>query len=144
MYYNKVTTLNPQLIYEEISQPTGFKEQIMVARLKQLRKEQGYSQKRLAEILGITQQAVCKYENLAVEPDIQTLIMLADLFGVTVDYLIGHSEAKEGGVAKVLLTSDELKHLTLWRTVPIYFRNTVDMLLENYELRPVPRETDTR
>ncbi|MDE7194160.1 MAG: helix-turn-helix domain-containing protein [Oscillospiraceae bacterium] len=111
----------------------------MVARLKQLRKENGYSQKRLAEILGITQQAVCKYENLAVEPDIQTLIMLADLFGVTVDYLIGHSDVKESGVNKVILTNDELRHLTLWRTVPVHFRSAVDILLEKYELRPVIR-----
>ena len=32
----------------------------MVARLKQLRKENGYSQKKLADILGITQQAIYK------------------------------------------------------------------------------------
>ncbi|MDE6031319.1 MAG: helix-turn-helix transcriptional regulator [Oscillospiraceae bacterium] len=111
----------------------------MVARLKQLRKEQGYSQKRLAEILGITQQAVCKYENMSVEPDIQTLIMLADLFGVTVDYLIGRSDIQESGVTKVILTNDELRHLTLWRTVPIQFRRSMDMLLEKYELKPVIR-----
>lgn len=112
----------------------------MVARLKQLRKEQGYSQKRLAEILGITQQAVCKYENTVVEPDIQTLIMLADLFEVTVDYLIGHSDIRESGVNKVILTNDELRHMTLWRTVPVHFRSAVDILLEKYELRPINRD----
>ena len=109
----------------------------MVARLKQLRKENGYSQKKLADILGITQQAIYKYENLAVEPDIQTLIMIADIFGVSVDYLIGHSDAQRG--AAVMLTKEELRHIALWRTVPVQFRRDMDMLLEKYEFNAANR-----
>ncbi len=109
----------------------------MVARLKQLRKENGYSQKKLADILGITQQAIYKYENLAVEPDIQTLIMLADIFYVTVDYLIGRSEVKSSPC--VALTDDELRHLSLWRTLPLNFRREMDSILNKYEVRPISR-----
>ncbi len=109
----------------------------MVAKLKQLRKENGYSQKKLADILGITQQAIYKYENLAVEPDIQTLIMIADIFGVSVDYLIGHSDAQRE--AAVMLTKEELRHIALWRTVPVQFRRDMDMLLEKYEFKAANR-----
>lgn len=107
----------------------------MVARLKQLRKEHGYSQQKLADILGITQQAVYKYENLTVEPDIQMLIMIADLFGVSVDYLIGHSEGGGTCAAQVILTNDEIRHLALWRTVPVQFRKDMDILLQKYDIR---------
>lgn len=112
----------------------------MVANLKQLRKEHGFSQQALAEMLGITQQAVYKYENLTVEPDIQTLVMMADLFGVSVDYLIGHSEKRSDCLtAQVILTKDELKHLTLWRMLPLQFRREFDALMNKYEIRPSKR-----
>ena len=61
----------------------------MVKNLKKLREENKLSQQALAEKLGITQQAVYKYERTAVEPDIETLIKMACIFGVSVDYLIG-------------------------------------------------------
>ena len=53
----------------------------------------GISQQALAEALGISQQSVNRYENHKVEPDIDTLIKMADYFGVTVDYLIGRTES---------------------------------------------------
>lgn len=67
----------------------------MVKNLRLLREERGFSQQRLAEMLDVSQQAVFKYEKTSNEPDISTLIKIADIFGVTVDYLIGNSEIKE-------------------------------------------------
>ena len=66
----------------------------MLEKLKQLRKEAGMSQKELAERIGVSQQSVNKYENHDVEPDIQTMIRIADCFFTSVDYLIGHSEER--------------------------------------------------
>lgn len=62
-----------------------------VKRLKELRKEAGYSQARLANILSVTQQAVGKWEKEIAEPNMDMLIRLADLFNVSIDYLIGYS-----------------------------------------------------
>lgn len=66
----------------------------MVARLKELRLEKGISQQILADSIGVSQQSINKYENHAVEPSIETLVLFADFFEVSVDYLIGRSEQR--------------------------------------------------
>ena len=63
----------------------------MVKNLKMLRNQMGISQQGLAEALGISQQSVNRYENHKVEPDIDTLIKMADFFGVSVDHLVGRT-----------------------------------------------------
>ena len=59
-------------------------------RLKELRAMKEISQAKLANIFGCAQQTVARWETETTEPDIATLIRLADYFGVSVDYLIGH------------------------------------------------------
>ncbi|TCL61733.1 LexA family protein [Allofournierella massiliensis] len=61
-------------------------------RLKQLRKEMGLSQKSLSEHLGVTQQAVGKWETGRSSPDPATLARLAELLETSADYLLGISE----------------------------------------------------
>ena len=58
-------------------------------KLKELRAEKCYSQKMVADILGITQSAYSNYESGKREPDNNTLSALAEVFNVTVDYLLG-------------------------------------------------------
>lgn len=65
--------------------------QDMVKNLKKIRTERGVSQQQLATAIGVSQQSVNKYENHNIEPDIRTLIMMADYFNTSVDYLIGHT-----------------------------------------------------
>lgn len=60
-------------------------------RIKKLREENNLSQKKLAETLGVTQQAVAKWEGGKAEPDSITLINLSKLFCCSTDYLLGHS-----------------------------------------------------
>lgn len=64
----------------------------MVKNLKYLRMEKNISQQKLAEIIGVSQQSINKYENHNIEPDIATLILLADYFNTSVDYLIGNTD----------------------------------------------------
>lgn len=66
----------------------------MLKRLRLLREESGLTQKALAERLGVSQQSINKYENHNIEPDIASLIAMADCFDVSVDYLIGRSEER--------------------------------------------------
>lgn len=66
----------------------------MLENLKKLREEAGISQKQLAECIGVSQQSINKYENHNIEPDIQTMIRIADFFNTSVDYLIGHTELR--------------------------------------------------
>lgn len=61
-------------------------------RLKQLRKKRGISQLRLAMELGMSQNTVSRYENGEREADDRTLILIADYFNVSIDYLLGRTE----------------------------------------------------
>lgn len=54
-------------------------------KIRQLRYKAGLTQEQLAEKLGIGAQSVSKWENQAAMPDITTLPMLAEIFGVTID-----------------------------------------------------------
>lgn len=64
-------------------------------RLKQMRKANDYTQEQLAEYLGISSQAVSRWETGATSPDISTLPQLAELFQVSVDELLGVSEKEK-------------------------------------------------
>lgn len=57
-------------------------------RLSRLRRERGLSQEDLAEVVGVTRQAVQKWESGASRPDMDNLTALADYFGVALDYLV--------------------------------------------------------
>lgn len=57
-------------------------------RIKQLRKEKGLTQNQLADLLGVTDKAVSKWEVGEANPDITLLVKIGEVFGVTVDYLL--------------------------------------------------------
>ena len=56
--------------------------------IRRLRKERGFTQEELVEQLNITAQAISRWENNITSPDISTLPILANIFDVTVDYLL--------------------------------------------------------
>lgn len=64
-------------------------------RLYQLRKERGNSQEELADVVGVSRQAVQKWESGASRPDMDNLVALSRYFDVTVDYLVTGVEAPE-------------------------------------------------
>ena len=61
-------------------------------RLKELRNDSGLSRSDLALKLNIATRLVCYWENGERECDFDTLIRIADLFDVTVDYLLGRKD----------------------------------------------------
>lgn len=61
-------------------------------RLKELRKLHNKTQRDMAKYLNISQNAYCKYELGATEPNIQTLSQLADFFKCSIDILIGKDD----------------------------------------------------
>ena len=68
---------------------------IMTFRLKELRKKRKKSQVSLGIDLGVSQDAISRYENLEREADYQTLIEIADFFNVSLDYLFGRTDNPE-------------------------------------------------
>lgn len=63
--------------------------EIFCTRLKELRVENNFTQKVLAEKLNTTNSAVCDWEKGRTQPDLQMLTKIANLFSVSVDYLLG-------------------------------------------------------
>lgn len=60
-----------------------------MVRLKELRLKRGFTQAELSERLGIPQRTYSSWETERTEMDYSTLIRMAVIFGVSVDYLLG-------------------------------------------------------
>lgn len=61
-------------------------------RLKQLRIQKGISQLKLSMDLGLSQNSISRYERGVREADYQTLILFADYFNVSIDYLLERTD----------------------------------------------------
>ena len=61
---------------------------ILADKIIELRKKNGWSQEELAEKLGVSRQAVSKWEGAQSVPDIQRILEMSRLFGVSTDYLL--------------------------------------------------------
>ena len=62
--------------------------------IKELRNRDGVTQDALAEALGVTGQAISKWENESGYPDIEYIIPIANFFNVTIDQLFGHDRSE--------------------------------------------------
>ena len=62
------------------------------------RKERGLSQEKVAEFMGISRQAVTKWENGVSKPSSDNLIKLAELFEISVGALLGYEEREEAPI----------------------------------------------
>ena len=63
--------------------------EILAERLKACRKEKGLTQIKVAVYCDITEKAYQNYELMTREPKLEILIRIADLYGVSLDYLVG-------------------------------------------------------
>ena len=64
-------------------------EDVLPTRLRMERARIKKTQKQVAEEIGITAAAICNYENGDRVPTLQTLALLADFYGASIDYLVG-------------------------------------------------------
>lgn len=63
----------------------------MRLKIKELRAEFQVTQKELADNIGNTQRNVCNWENGKSEPDCETIVKIANVFGITLDELFGRN-----------------------------------------------------
>ena len=61
---------------------------LLSEKIMSLRKRNGWSQEELAQQLGVSRQSVSKWESMASMPDIQKIMSMSELFGVSTDYLL--------------------------------------------------------
>lgn len=62
-------------------------------RLKRLRQSMHLSQEQLARLLGADRSTISSYESNVRQPPLDTLSRIADVFGVSTDYLLGRTSA---------------------------------------------------
>lgn len=70
-------------------------------KIAKLRKESNYTQEQLAEILGVTRQAVSRWESDLAYPETATLISIGKLFGCSMDYLLKEDADESGAKIQV-------------------------------------------
>lgn len=70
-----------------------MKRDLLPQRLVLLRQENKITQEELGKLIGVSKAAVSKYEKGLVKPSVSSLWDIADFFNVSVDYLIGKSDA---------------------------------------------------
>lgn len=80
-------------------------------KLRELREEKKLTQKELAEQIKINKMTYNNYENGKREPNIATLINLADFYEVSIDYLVGRNFCNEFGY----LNNNEKELITMFR-----------------------------
>lgn len=104
----------------------------MIPRIKQLRKEKGYTQEQLGRAVDVSQQAINSYENSETQPDFSVLIRLADFFNVTVDYLLDH-EARNtlpAELSKYSFSGDEVTMIAKYLSLSSGQRKCIDPVID--------------
>ena len=81
------------------------------AKIRRLRTAHGITQVELAHRLGVSKQSVSNWESNNIQPSIELLEKIADLFGVTTDYLLGREDLQVLDVSG--LTAQQVAHLQM-------------------------------
>lgn len=68
----------------------------LVENLYRLRKAHHYTQQEISDLLNISRQAYSNYETSKRTPDLDSLMRLADIYGVSLDQLVNHPCTKDG------------------------------------------------
>lgn len=103
-------------------------------RLKQLRQNKNLLQKDVADYLNISKSAYGYYEQGRNEMDILTLVKLADLFDVSIDYLVGNKKEPDH------LTDEERDILSLYRALPNYSRAMMKGFIMAYLVKDIEKK----
>ena len=105
-------------------------------KLQALRQEKGFSQEQLAEKLDVSRQSVGKWESGQSRPDMDKLVVLAELFGVSTDYLLrgdGNPSIQKQNkpiVTVLVLVLIIVTIITIWLGVSFYFGRLKQLSLE--------------
>lgn len=88
---------------------------ILADKITEERKKNGWSQEELANQLGVSRQAVSKWESAGAIPDLQRILQMSELFGVSTDYLLKDELDEERIISNECLgvSSEPLKKVTI-------------------------------
>ncbi len=80
-------------------------------RLKELRKEHNLTQEELGKKIGVTKSSMSLYEKGEREPSKDSLMKMADIFGVSIDYLVGNTTQPSSEVSNSIVAD---------KSIPVY------------------------
>lgn len=113
-------------------------------KIVELRKAKGLSQEELAEQLGVSRQAVSRWELGSTMPDIPNLVQLCELFGVSADYLVkdeeqtaAKSDQSTKTIAKLTREREKIRYqarrfyYTAWAIVIMAFAFALAFLIDS-------------
>lgn len=88
-------------------------------RIKELRKLNKLSQKELSSEIGVAQSTLSTWENGVFEPDAQTLVVLANKFNVSIDYLLGKEKDTSFNLNEMsnIITFENFKKIPIIGTI---------------------------
>ena len=89
-------------------------------RLRTLRKESGNTQAKLWQILHYGCTTIANYESDRNEPSYEDLIVIADYFGVSLDYLLGRTEDRKNDLAELMYCCEEISLAKVLRMIEVY------------------------
>lgn len=102
-------------------------------RLYELRTEKELSQSKIGELFNVCQSTVNNWEHSKTEPSIAQIIGMAELFGVSVDYLLGNSDDIGNIVYKdSFLKANESELLALYRKLPSGAQQNILDFIRNF------------
>lgn len=97
--------------------------------IQKLRKDHKYSQKELGDYLGIGVSTISMWESEKREPDYKYLMAIAELFHVSVDYIL------YGKVDEVKLSPEEQEVLDLFRQLPLEQQFEIKGIIKGFLIR---------
>lgn len=101
-------------------------------RIKQLRKEKGITQIRLSIELEVSQETISAYEKGKYFPSAAILIKLRDIFGVSIDYILGLSDVRYDSISSSDLTENETYIINICRKMTDSDRNRAFSYVEGF------------
>ena len=87
--------------------------------LIRLRKQKGYSQEELAYQLGVSRQSVSKWESGSSIPELDRLVEISELYGVTLDELV----KGESSIAQGMIVTDEQLHRVIRKSKEFEYKS---------------------
>ena len=83
-------------------------------KLYELRKQKGFSQEELANRLNVSRQTISKWEVGESTPDMEKLVAISDLFGVSLDELVKGEKAEPEGASEQIVKSELYSLMRTW------------------------------
>nr|UWG90031.1 MAG: helix-turn-helix domain protein [Bacteriophage sp.] len=109
-----------------------FSMKVFSSRLASLRKERGMTQEELAKALNKKRSTYSGYETEGKEPDLETVCILANYFGVSTDYLLGYSN--ERNHVEQVFYNDTVNFQRHFKNMPAELRPVVSKCFDSFYL----------